>query len=225
MNKYILFPLCAAGLAFAGFAAVMGLVLCSVEPQIARAMVLLLPGAVYLFIAFLSYRQLIRDSTTLVLTVLLAIPLFIASFFYSIYLIMVQSTTETTDVRYYQRALDAIVTREGVNGMFPLSIPEDAKSVEFYYFPGFLQAGESFELSYIANVDELDEWSKRLREGAEWSGSGREYRDYTDWSISRDDYDLDFYLLYWDGGYNHGEQSRVTIDTDTGRITFSYSNW
>ena len=225
MNKYVLFPLCAAGLAFAGFAAVAGLVFCSVEPQTARAMVLLLPTAIYLFIAFLSYRQLIRDSTTLVLTVLLAIPLFIASFIYSIYLIMMQSATETTDVRYYQRAFDAIDDREGVDGIFPLSIPEDAQSVEFYYSPGFLQGGESFELSYIADTDELDNCSKRLCEVAEWSGSGREYGDMTGWTIQQENYDFNYYLIYWDGGFNHGEESIVTIDTDSGRITYSYNDW
>lgn len=221
-NRYILFPLTAAGISFAIFVFAGIFVALAVEPQYLFLLPLLLPTAIFLLIALAKHRRAIRDSTAMVATFILLLLLIPAWFFYSLYLMMIQSTKLTDDVRYYSRAFDTIDYRDEIGRVFPEEIPEDAEDVEFTYIPGFLQGGEELRLSY--KTDSIDEWANRLSSSVEWSGSVGEYEKLTGSSMFTADADDRMYLLF-NEGYNHGKQCYATIDERMSRVSFYYCHW
>lgn len=216
-----LFPFGMAALALLCFAAVFWLMMQEVQPLIWRTLVLLLPALILSFVGILSYKGKLGDGMTVGLTCLLSVVLLFSSVFYTFMLALQIAATETTDVRYYARALDQIEGEEGVD-MFPEAVPENAVDVEFYYRPQYLQGGEEFELSYTASEEDIAEWAAKLTDAAEWVGSDEEWHDDNGWSFYGEDSTR--YHLYWDGGFNHGEMSYALID-DVCRVTFYYSRW
>lgn len=222
-NKKAMFPFAMATLALVCFLAVVLFMSSSVQPLWGRVMVLLFPCVILYAIAFLSARGKLNSKKTVILTTVLTIVLLLVSIFYVFLLSIWTATTETTDVRYYSRAYEQIGDEDGVERIFPTTIPSDATDVSFSYTPQFLQGGEVFELSYIATDEALSEWEKRLEKKAEWIGSNEEWHRANNWGFH--DADSIRYHLYWDGGFNHGEMSYILIDPSTNRITFHYTDW
>lgn len=222
-NKKSVFPFVMGTLAFICFLAVVLLMSSSVQPLWGSVMVLLLPSIILYAVAFLSARGKLDSKKTMILTSVLTIVLLLVSIFYVFLLSIWTATTETTDVRYYSRAYEQIDDEDGVEGIFPDTIPTDATDISFHYNPQFLQGGEVFELSYIATDEALSEWKKRLEQKSEWLGSNEEWHQLNNWGFH--DSDSTRYHLYWDGGFNHGEMSYVLIDPSINRITFHYTEW
>ena len=222
-NKKSIFPFVMGTLALICFLAVVLFMSSSVQPLWGRVMVLLLPSVILYAVAFFSTRDKLDSKKTVILTTVLTIVLLFASIFYVFLLSIWTATTETTDVRYYSRAYEQIDDEDGVEGIFPDTIPIDATDISFHYNPRFLQGGEVFELSYIATGETLSEWEKRLEQKAEWIGSNEEWHRLNNWGFH--DSDSTRYHLYWNGGFNHGEMSYVLIDPSINRITFHYTEW
>lgn len=221
-NKHAVFPITMAGLAFLCFLFVAYATLTSVQPLWGKTMVLILPSLILSAVAVLALKGKLSRRMTEFVTLVLSIVLVIVSFVYTIFLAVWTTTTETTDVKFYERAYDVIDHRNGVKETFPEKIPVDAEEVNFRYFPGFLQGGEVLELSYTTTADVLRDWEMLLKEKAEWTGSNEEWQQ-DHWGFG--DEDAVRYQLYWDGGENHGEMAYVLIDPVSKRITFYYDNW
>jgi len=223
-NKYAIFPIVMGTLALLCFLAVAFFMAFSVQPLWGRLMVLLFPAIILYAVACLSAKGKINSRKTVILTLVLTIVLLLVSIFYILLLAVWTATTVTTDVRYYSKAYAQIDDEDGVEGIFPASIPTDAKDVVFHYNPQFLQGGEVFELSYIVPDDMLSEWTNRLEKKAEWIGPDEEWHRLNNWR-SHNERNAIRYHLHWDGGFNHGEMSYVLVESSTNRITFYYTDW
>ena len=222
-NKYAMFPITMAGLAFLCFLFLAFNMASAVQPLWGRTMVLILPSLILSVVAVFALKGKLDRRKTEFVTLLLSIILVIASFVYVVFLSVLTATTVTTDVKYYTRAYEQIEDEDGVEGIFPDSIPDDAKDIEFRYNPPFLQGGEWFELSYTTTAEALSDWTVFLEDKAEWIGSNKEWHQTNNWGFSETDSMR--YHLYWDGGFNHGKMAYVLIDLSNYRITFHYEDW
>jgi len=222
-HKHALYPILMSICAFVCFLGVVLLMADTVQPLWGRTMLLLLPAVILGAVGLLSLNGKLSMNKTVILTTILTIVLLLASMFYFFLLTIWTATTETTDIRYYSRAYDQIEDEDGVEDIFPRRIPDDAENIDFSYTPQFLQGGEVFELSYTTTVEKLAEWSARLTGEADWIGSNKEWLEAHNRIFSGKDSTR--YLLYWDGGSNHGEMCYVLIDEEISRITFYYSEW
>lgn len=222
-NKYAMFPITMAGLAFLCFLFLAFNMASAVQPLWGRTMVLILPSLILSVVAVFALKGKLDCRKTEFVTLLLSIILVIASFVYVIFLSVLTATTVTTDVKFYTRAYEQIEDEDGVEGIFPDRVPEDAGDIDFRYNPQFLQGGEWFELSYTTTAEALSDWTVFLEDKAEWIGSNEEWHQTNNWGF----YDVDStrYHLYWDGGFNHGEMTYVLIDLSCNRITFHYEDW
>lgn len=222
-NKYALFPITMAGLAFLCFLFLLFNMASAVQPLWGKTMVLILPSLILSTVAVLALKGKLDRRKTEFVTCVLSIILVIASFVYTIFLSIMTATTVTTDIKYYTRAYEQINDEEGVEGIFPDKVPEEAEDIAFRYNPQFLQGGEWFELSYTTTADSLSDWCEFLKENAEWIGSNKEWNQMNNMGFYGEDSTR--YHLYWDGGFNHGEISYVLIDLSHNRITFHYEDW
>ena len=222
-NKYAIFPIVMAGLAFLCFLFLAFNMACTVQPLWNKTMVLILPSMILSVVAVFALKGKLDRRKTESVTLVLSIVLVIASFVYTIFLSVLTATTVTTDVKFYTRAYAQIEDEDGVEGIFPDSVPEDAEDVAFRYNPQFLQGGEWFELSYATTAEVLSDWTSFPEDKAEWIGSNEEWHQMNSWGSH--DVDSTRYHLYWDGGFNHGEMSYVLIDLSNNRITFHYEDW
>jgi len=221
-HKYALYPISMSICAFLCFLGISFLFADAVEPRWGWILLLLLPAVLLATVSVPAVKGLWKEGTTVVVTSILILLLIPASGFYTVILCFINSG-ETTDIRYYTRAYDVIEDEEGVEGIFPETIPTDAEDVAFYYTPQVLQGGEVFELSYTTTKETLTEWKTVLTKEAEWIGSNKEWHEINHWGFRGEDSVR--YHFGWDGGYNHGEMCYVLIDEDTNRITFYYSRW
>lgn len=223
-SKHAIFPFVMAGLAFLCFLFVVFCMSTYVQPPWGETIVLILPSLMLAFVGFLACKGKIGPRKTERLTIILSILLAIVSFLYTMMLSIWAATTVTTDVKFYPRAYQHVEYGEGVAGVFPKEIPADAQNVVFQYFPGFLQGGETLELSYSVTDEVLSDWAALLENRSQWYGSTEEWRQTTNlWYIDGEGNML--YQLYWDGGHNHGELTYVLIDPSCNQITFYYDNW
>ena len=222
-HKHARYPMIVSLIAFLCFAVVFVLFASTVQPLWGRMLLLIVPALVLGVVALLAAKGKLGKSATIVWTTVLTVVLLLLSAFYMVVLSVWTATTTTTDVRYYSRAYRQIDDQDGVEDVFPVSVPADAEDVSFLYHPQFLQGGEVFELSYTATGEKLTQWKQLLAEEAEWIGTGEEWERDNGWSCDEDDGVL--YQLSWDGGFNHGEICYVLINEDTGRIKFYYSHW
>ena len=221
-HKYALYPIIMSICAFVCFIAIAWLFSTAVQPRWGWILLLLLPAVVMAYIALPAAKGMLKETPTFILTTILVLLLIPASGIYTVFLGFINSEA-TTDIRYYTRAYAVIEDEEGVEGIFPETIPMDAENVDFFYTPQVLQGSEEFALSYTTTDEKLKEWSVRLTEKAEWIGSNKEWHALTNFSFYEEDSVR--YHLYWDGGYNHGEICYVLIDQQTNRITFFYEDW
>ena len=222
-DKVWLLPFAAGGLAFVCFLAVMGFMAAAVQPLWGRTLVLLLPALVFCGVGAAARKGKLDPRAAAALTAVLAAVFLLLSVFYVFFLSIWTATTVTTGVKYYARAYAQIDGNEAVSAHFPASVPEDAREIEFYYTPRFLQGGEVFRLSYRATEDELARRSGLLQAAAEWSGPDEDwFRLHRQVGGHADS--LRF-QLFGSGFSNHGEECCVLIDPADGRIEFYYSNW
>ncbi len=219
----IKFPLIMAGIAFLCFLLAALLFGSFVQPLYLKIALLLLPTLILLAVSILAYTKIMSAKATTVLTVILSVVLFFASAFYAFILFFQHVTFEVTDIRYYGRAFSKIKDEDGVDNIFPSAIPNGVENVQFSYLPQFLQGGEEFKLSFETSENELEIWSEVLSEKAVWIGSDADWHNELNWSSGETD--AVRYMLFWDGGYNHGEWSFVLIFEDENRIEFRYSDW
>jgi len=222
-NKYAIFPIAMAGLAFICFLFVLFNMASTVQPLWGKTFVLILPSLILSVVAIFALKGKLDRRKTEFVTLLLSIILVIASFVYVIFLSILTATTVTTNAKFYTRAYEQIEDKDGVEGIFPEKIPENAEDIAFRYNPQFLQGGEWFELSYTTTADSLSDWSAFLNGKAEWIGSNKEWNQMNNMGFYGEDSTR--YHLYWDGGFNHGEISYVLIDLSCNRITFHYEDW
>ena len=113
----------------------------------------LIPALVLGSIGLLALKGLFDSKITAVLMVVLSVIFLLGSICYMFMLSIWTATTDTEDVKYYSRAFAQIEDGNGVKGMFPQSIPSDAKDISFHYNPPFLQGGEEFKLSYTVTEE------------------------------------------------------------------------
>ncbi len=222
-HKYALYPIIMSICALLCFVAVLALFAGAVQPLWGRMALLILPALLLGVFAFFAAKGKLGVSATIIWTTVLSVVLFLASVFYVSILSVWTATTTTTDIRFYSRAYAQIEEEDGVQTVFPKSIPADAKNITFTYYPQFLQGGEVFKLSYTTTDEKLTEWTTLLNREAEWIGSNQEWHTENNWSF--DGMYGTRYQLDWDGGFNHGEMCYVLIDEERNQITFYYSHW
>ena len=222
-RKYAIYPTIMSACALLCFIVVIIAFAGVVQPLWGRMLLLILPALILGAVALFAAKGKLGVSATTIWTTILSIVLFLASVFYVILLGIWTATTTTTDIQYYTRAYAQIDEVDAVVEIFPKTIPADAKDVVFTYTPQFLQGGEIFELSYTTTNEKITEWTSLLIEEAEWIGSNHQWYSENNWSF--DGVEATRYLLYWDGGFNHGEMCYVLIDESMERITFYYSIW
>ncbi|MCM1233200.1 MAG: hypothetical protein NC489_24035 [Ruminococcus flavefaciens] len=222
-NKYARFPLTMTILAFLYFLFIVFFMSTAVQPLWERICALLIPTLVLGGISLLALKGMLDSRKTAVLTVFLSVIFLLASICYTVMLSLWTATTVTTDVKYYSRAYAQIEDGSGVKGVFPQTVPTDAKDISFHYNPAFLQGGEVFQFSYTVTEEKMSEWTALLEGVAEWIGSNEEWHRTNNWGF----YGTDSirYHLYWDGNVNHGEMCYVLIVLSNCRITFCYENW
>lgn len=221
MNKYAIFPITMAGLAFLCFLFLTFNMAYTVQPLWSKTVVLIAPSIILSVVAVFALKGTLDRRKTEFVTLVLSIILVIMSFVYTIFLSVLTATTVTTDVTFYTRAYEQIDDEKGVEGIFPNKVPEDAEDIAFRYNPQFLQGSEWFELSYTTTAEMLSDWSEFLKDKAEWVGSNGEWlADH--WGTGSKDPIR--YQLYWEDG-NHGETAYVLIDATQNRITFFYEDW
>ena len=221
-NKHAIFPIVLSALAFLCFLFVAFCMSTYVQPLWGRTMVLVLPSVILAVIAVLAFKGKLDPRKTENLTVVLSVVLIVASFAYTVVLSVQTSTVETTDVKFYERACKVVGDEEGVTGIFPEKIPADAENISFRYFPGFLQGAECFELSYTTTEDILTDWAAFLESKAQWVGSNVQWHEENNFVFGGEDSMR--YQLFWEGDWNHNEQSYVLIDQQNNKITFHYEN-
>lgn len=223
-NKHAVFPFTMAALALLCFLFFALCMATYVQPLWSETMILVLPSLILSAVAVSAWKGKLDRRMTEFVTLVLSIILVVVSFIYAIVVSIRTTTTTTQNVKYYPRAYQHIEYGEGVAGVFPEEIPADAEDIAFEYFPGFLQGGERFELSYTTTEDVLSRWKDLLEDKAQWSGSTEEWSRTTNlWRV--DGEEAVIYQLYWDGGHNHGELAYVLIDPTCSRITFYFDNW
>jgi hypothetical protein len=222
-HKCAIYPLVMSICALLCFAAVALIFSGAVQPLWGKMAILSLPALVFGGIALLAATGKLGARATGIWTTVLAIVLFLASVFYVVLLFVWTATTTTTDAKYYSRAYEQIHEGNGVEAVFPKSIPGDAEDISFMYYPQFLQGGEVFELSYTTTHEKLAQWTTLLEQQAQWIGSNRQWHTQNNWNF--DGVEAVRYQLYWDGGFNHGELCYVLIDEASGRITFYFTQW
>ena len=220
-NKYALFPVVMAGLAFLCFLFLAFNMAYTVQPLWSKTMVLIAPSMILSVVAVFALKGKLDRRKTEFVTLVLSIILVILSFVYTIFLSVLTATTVTTDVTFYPRAYEQIDDEDGVEGIFPNRVPEDAEDIAFRYNPQFLQGSEWFELSYTTTEEMLSDWSEFLKDKTEWVGSNGEWLA-NHWGAGSEDPIR--YQLYWEDG-NHGETAYVLIDAAQNRITFFYEDW
>lgn len=220
-NKHAIFPITLAGLAFLCFLFIAGMMSSVVQPLWGKTMVLALPSLILALVGFLAFKGKLDSRRTKNLTAVLSVILVAASFAYMLFLSIWTATTETTDVKLYERAYQVIGDEDGVEGIFPKEIPADVENAAFRYHPQFLQGGEVFELSYTTTAEVLSDWDEFLKDNAKWVGSNEEWQ-INHWGYG--DEEATRYQLYWEDG-NHGETAYVLIDLTQNRITFFYEDW
>ena len=221
-NKHAIFPMVMSVLVFLCYLFIGFCMSTCVQPPWGKTMVLILPSVILAVVAVLAFKGKLDSRKTENLTVALSVILIVASFAYTVVLSVQTSIVETTDVKFYERACKVIGDREGVDGIFPEKIPVDAEDVAFSYHPRFLQGAEEFELSYTTTDDVLSEWAAFLEDKAQWIGSNEQWHRENNWVFRGEDSVR--YQLYWEGDWNHNEQSYVLIDQLNNRITFYYEN-
>ena len=221
-NKHAIFPIVMSGLAFLCFLFIVFCMSTYVQPLWGKTMVLLLPSLILALVAILAFKGKLDSRKTKNLTAVLSVLLVVTSFVYTLVLSVETSIVETTDVKFYERACKVVGDEEGVTGIFPEKIPADAENIVFRYFPGFLQGAEYFELSYNTTAKVLSDWELFLENKAQWIGSNVQWHEENNFFFSGEDSVR--YQLYWEGDWNHNEQSYVLIDQLNNRITFYYEN-
>ncbi len=223
-RKPTLFPLIMATAALLCFLAVVAaFAVYVVQPPWGALSLLLLPALILGAVCRGAYTgKLPADHVTGTTVGLSALFLFLSGG-YLVFLLMLSSTTVTTHPLYYPRALAVIRHHPGVEAVFPERIPAEAEEVDFTYWPAFLQGGECLRLSLTLPEEALAEWTARLESAATWMGSDKAWHTENQWSGGEPD--ATRYLLYWDGGFNHGKWSYVLIYPTTRRITFFFEDW
>ena len=221
-NKHAIFPIIMSALAFLCFLFIAFCMSTYVQPLWGKTMVLILPSVILAVIAVLAFKGKLNPRKTENLTVVLSVILIVVSFAYTVVLSIETSIVETTDVKFYERACKVVGDEEGVTGIFPQSIPNDAKNISFRYFPGFLQGAEYFELSYTTTAAALTDWAEFLESKAQWIGSNVQWHEENSVIFSGEDSVR--YQMFWEGDWNHNEQSYVLIDWENNQITFYYEN-
>lgn len=113
---------------------------------------------------------------------------------------------------------------------FPANIPDNAKDVKFYYFPGFLQGGMVIKLEFKASKEEIESYINKYKDKSSHIYNPTISTDYgkpstygIDLNETRGDVQL--YILNNTGPQNHGHLAFIAVNDEHTEILFQAERW
>ena len=181
-------------------------------------------------ILFYKNHKKLLKTMSIILSLLLVFYYFIAIFVCGV-IVFANPITNSKYYNYY-------VTGERLGKVFPAKIPDTAKNIEFYYNPGFLQAGTDYSLYYIDDSMTIEKFDKEYKSKAIWIGHKEEYTEkdgllsglftYTPSNYENEN-DYIIYLIEGrcdDSGYcNHGDVLITAFNEKTNEVLFRSGQW
>lgn len=206
-----------------------------IKEKIMIFLVSFIPLFIFLIIIILSYRFKEKYKKVLKLISVIISLLLVFYYFISLFVcLLLSATNPVTDSKYY----NYYVTGERLEKVFPSKIPSNAKNVEFYYAPKFLQSGTNYSLYYIDDSMTKEKFDKEYKNKSIWIGHKEEYTEkdgllsavfaYTP-AYYENENDYIIYLIEGscdDSGYcNHGDFLIAAFNEKTNEIVFSSEQW
>lgn len=161
-------------------------------------------------------------------------------FFFSLHIMIEESTTVITDTAYYDRVIQSLERAPGQLGQyFPDEIPQEAENVQFFYRPPFIQGGGTVALKFDAQPEQMRGYVDQLTHTAVWRGKATDTKagqfgisDST-FRLSQMQYELPadntIYVLFSrsspQGDWHHGTQTLATINQEETEILFLIQQW
>jgi len=194
-----------------------------------------IPFIIFLLITILSYSFKEKYKTNFkILSIMLSLSLVFYYFIALFVCTLLAAINPVTDSKYY----NYYVTGERLENVFPSKIPDNVKNVEFYYAPGFLQAGTDYSLYYVDDNMTKEKFEKEYKDKAMWIGHKEEYTEkegllsgafaYTPADYKNEN-DYVIYLIEGNGddsGYcNHGEFIIAAFNEKTKEVVFHAAEW
>lgn len=236
------YPAVISAISLGLFGIVYGLdLLTAMEPHYFSGLIFAVPFACFAVVTYLTYKEELKELSSLIITSVLIGILSWAMFLAFIGSVFDAAMTITTDDTKYERALRlSSFSYALLENSFPEKIPDDAQDVYFSYQPAFLQGGENLALKFKTDADTIDHYIEEFSEKAEWIGKNRDSQasqhgvftgtlDIFNYAASGLPYDLTIYVLmsrpYQPGDWNHGVLSLVAISEKADEILFLASRW
>ena len=145
-----------------------------IKGKLITFLVSFIPFFVFFKIAILLYLFKGRYKTILKIESIVSSLLLVFYYFIAIFICgIISFANPVTNSKYYNH----YVTGEWLERVFPLEIPDTAKNIEFYYQPGFLQAGSTYSLYYVDNNMTMDKFDNTYSSKAVWIGHKEDYTE------------------------------------------------
>lgn len=196
-----------------------------------------IPFILFLIITLLCYHFGNQKQVRFVFKAISAIFACLLMYYYIIALFLIlamEAENPVTDVKYYRH----YVGGTELTKVFPKKIPDHVENIEFYYAPGFLQAGTNYMLYYVDKDMTADQFNQNYKDKAIWIGHKNEYTEKEGllagaFSFAPVDYkDEDTYIIYLadgecdDSGYcNHGKFLLTAYNEKTHEVIFRAESW
>lgn len=194
-----------------------------------------IPFFIFFIITILSHRfkekyENIFKLIAIIISLFLVFYYLISSFV----CVLLSATNPVTDPKYY----NYYVTGKRLKKVFPSKIPSNAKNIEFYYVPIFLQSGPTYSLYYIDDNMTKEKFDKKYKNKSIWIGHIKEYTEkngllsgafaYTPAYYENED-DYIIYLIEGkcdNSGYcNHRSFLIAAFNEETNEIVFCSEEW
>lgn len=205
----------------------------------------LLPGVLLLLTWYLASKYSKTRWVIIIAGILISFVVSsFAVFFNVIGGAFVAATKPVTDVTQYKEIREQMGDSE-LTHHFPLSIPENAKNVQFEYLPKFLQGGGHFQLRMELPQSEINELIAKFQPQAKYKFIGGDRSDHSNmeggvpttyfYTSGTDEYSFDdsyeILVLNAEAGgtpdfqWNHGYSYGVVISLEKSEIIYWAEYW
>ena len=221
-HKYALFPLIAGAIFLLGFVWLYISSWNDITPLWLHKFILAVPGVILLFIGYRGLKGKWGRGKTCLWTAGL-LPVFLVYLLICIFLLACVEAEGTRDLKDYGKAYERIGVDYDVKSIFPEEISENAREIEFFYCPLFMQQGEIFTLFYNTTPEEIEKWETALKSEAQWVGPHWQWEKiFRGYNVVGKEGEATRYHLYWDGEYR-GEMCYVLINRENASIYFYWA--
>lgn len=206
-----------------------------IEKKLLLFLICFIPFFIFLIITILPYKYKEKYKNNLkIISIVSGLLLLFYYFITFIICVFVFSITPVSDYKYY----NYYVTGSRLQNIFPKEIPSGAKNIDFYYFPGLLQAGRVYSLYYIDDSMTKELFEQNYKSKAIWSGFKEEYIENEglltgiDICIPDENDNIDDYIIYLIEGScdesfycNHGIFLLSGFNEKTNEVIFCSEEW